>query len=760
MPPRERLRSKLRRRAEFLVQTGAARRPMTPAEIEHFLTCVENNSPNEFGLVRLSELALDDFLDVERRGYAWDAVRDVGLEGPQTLLAYAAWLGRAWIVRALLRAGADPSARPKNRTPGVNTTPRGHLPNPSPRLPRDVRREPPPSRDTPGHSAETPPSETPRTLGDLTRVMMQQYPESATWLTIAMVHARASAKPRMRENRRDDDFAAACVSCAARAIVAPVAFAPCCHVACEACAWRHVVDHHGEMGCPRCDAEAQMPHDPTRARRARDASLARWRRLPPDAKAAADAVSASTTVPKASEPLAASTTVPKASETSNDPRAEGVETTKPSPLRRECEMVGGRPAAAPDRWLAPGIVRVRGSRKTFVPEPPGRAARRRVVKLTTRRERDEALRTAAALGDVPTVRALVAAGADVDAADECGLGPLAVAAWRGRAATVRELLRAGADHAAVAPGGATAWSAARANGHDAVLRELRRAGMEPEAFEEIEALEKSGMEGGENPCLSPSSGLLSRSTSLSSRDLAPRTTRLPVPASVLADVPSGVGAMYVDDGLPEPFLAAAEELMAAVHAAGPRSACSDASRSRFADIDGWVREGLARAIERGIDADGGFRTGDRPTPRARAVVLPRMRFLRYPEPGGRLAPHVDLRKCDEETGGRSTHTFCLYLATCERGGETVLLDRVRDPTDPMSDRVGVTAFGGEAGGRGVCAPRRGRVLVFPHDCPHAGRPVVDVPKLLLRGECYVEWEEEEDGSEMETVPRGEGGGGG
>ena len=167
------------------------------------------------------------------------------------------------------------------------------------------------------------------------------------------------------------------------------------------------------------------------------------------------------------------------------------------------------------------------------------------------------------MGDVPTVRALVAAGADVDAADECGLGPAVIAAWRGRAETVRELARAGADLAAVAPGGATAWSAARANGHDAVLRELRRAGVEPEAFEEIEALEKSGMEGGENPCLSPSSGLLSRSTSLSSRDLAPRTTRLPVPASVLADVPSGVGAMYVDDGLPEPFLAAAEELMAA-----------------------------------------------------------------------------------------------------------------------------------------------------------------------------------------------------
>ena len=742
---------------------------MTAAEIEHFLTCVEDNSPNEFGLVRLSELALDDFLDVERRGYAWDAVRDVGLEGPQTLLTYAAWLGRAWIVRALLRAGADPSARPENRYPSANMNPSGSLPpdRHHEQRQRHGTRRPPALGPGPGpaRSPAQSPTETPRTLGDLTRLMLQQYPESATWLTMAMVRARALAKPRARDNRRDADFAAAaCASCAARPPVAPVAFAPCRHVACEACAWRHVIDHHGEMGCPLCDVEAEVPHDPKLARRARDASLARWLRLPEDAKAAA--------VAHASDASNASKTVTKASETSDDIHADGVDDgvamARSDAALGEGEMVGGRPVAAPDRWLGPGMVRVRGSRKTFVPEPPGRAARRRVAKLTTRRERDEALRTAAASGDVPTVRALVAAGADVDAADECGLGPLAVAAWRGRAATVRELLRAGADHAAVAPGGATPWSAARANGHEAVLRELRRV-----AAEELEGAQRRPGPPGATGAPDPAGGSPRRrrreSSRVTSRDPAPRTTRLPVPANVLADVPSGVGALYVDDGLPEPFLAAAEDLMAAVRAAAARSACSDASRSRFADVDGWVREGLARAIERGIDADGGIRTGDRPAPsarprpRARVVVLPRMRFLRYPEPGGRLAPHVDLRKHDEETGGRSTHTFCLYLATCERGGETVLLDRVRDPTDPMSDRVGVTAFGGEGGGKGVCAPRRGRVLVFPHDCPHAGRPVVDVPKLLLRGECYFEWEEEEDEEdemEMETVPRGEGGGGG
>ena len=35
------------------------------------------------------------------------------------------------------------------------------------------------------------------------------------------------------------------------------------------------------------------------------------------------------------------------------------------------------------------------------------------------------------------------------------------------------------------------------------------------------------------------------------------------------------------------------------------------------------------------------------------------------------------------------------------------------------------------------SPRRGRLLVFPHVCPHEGRPVTDVPKVFLRGECVM-----------------------
>jgi hypothetical protein len=131
----------------------------------------------------------------------------------------------------------------------------------------------------------------------------------------------------------------------------------------------------------------------------------------------------------------------------------------------------------------------------------------------------------------------------------------------------------------------------------------------------------------------------------------------------------------------------------------------------------------------GDDDDGVAENFPRSRAAVRAVVLPKMRFLRYPDPGGRLNPHVDLRKVDEEsaTGQRSTHTFCLYLATCDAGGETVTLDKVREPKDPMSDRFAV----------GACKPKRGRLFLFPHGTPHAGRPVVDVPKVLLRGECYV-----------------------
>ena len=37
----------------------------------------------------------------------------------------------------------------------------------------------------------------------------------------------------------------------------------------------------------------------------------------------------------------------------------------------------------------------------------------------------------------------------------------------------------------------------------------------------------------------------------------------------------------------------------------------------------------------------------------------------------------------------------------------------------------------------VSAPRRGRLLIMPHACPHAAAPVDSVPKTLIRGELLL-----------------------
>ena len=426
-----------------------------------------------------------------------------------------------------------------------------------------------------------------------------------------------------------------------------------------------------------------------------------------------------------------------------------------------------------------GFFDAKGARVTFSPLPVASAARRRASKHATREDRTRALLAAAASGDAPTVRAVVDAGVDVECADECGFTPLALAAWRGRLGAARVLLAAGADPAAVVAGGVTAARAARANGHAGVLRVIR------------DAL-------GESPSRSIGARLTDAETPKAetraadvafSRDgrapaTPPITTLVPVPPCAMEEVASGVGAVYGDGCFDdrgergdepamtktktktraESFLDAVDDLADVVSGKfGPAGACSDAERLHFADAEGWVRAELARAIEAIVESllatkgklvelcgepsgrtpetsskakgersdgdDGVAENFPRSRAAVRAVVLPKMRFLRYPDPGGRLNPHVDLRKVDEEsaTGQRSTHTFCLYLATCDAGGETVTLDKVREPKDPMSDRFAV----------GACKPKRGRLFLFPHGTPHAGRPVVDVPKVLLRGECYM-----------------------
>jgi hypothetical protein len=132
--------------------------------------------------------------------------------------------------------------------------------------------------------------------------------------------------------------------------------------------------------------------------------------------------------------------------------------------------------------------------------------------------------------------------------------------------------------------------------------------------------------------------------------------------------------------------------------------CSE--RSYFCDARAWVLRRLHGALAR---------HGLALTP------LAHCRFLHYRRAGLALPPHTDLSRT-AGCGRASTHTFILYLQDCAEGagGETVLLAGLA----PGEREVELAAV----------RPRRGRLLVFPHECAHAGSLVRCPPKLLLRGE--------------------------
>ena len=120
-------------------------------------------------------------------------------------------------------------------------------------------------------------------------------------------------------------------------------------------------------------------------------------------------------------------------------------------------------------------------------------------------------------------------------------------------------------------------------------------------------------------------------------------------------------------------------------------------------------------------------------PPTRHGTLPLMRFLHYPSPGGSLPAHVDLPRV-VDGGARTTHSFLLYLTDCELGGETLLLEA--KPGDAKLVGAGGVAAG-ERQTLARSAPRRGRLLLMPHACPHSAAPVISAPKLLIRGEMLL-----------------------
>ena len=139
-----------------------------------------------------------------------------------------------------------------------------------------------------------------------------------------------------------------------------------------------------------------------------------------------------------------------------------------------------------------------------------------------------------------------------------------------------------------------------------------------------------------------------------------------------------------------------------------------------------------------------------------------MRYLAYRHAGGVLPPHIDLCRsettystltdADDDADAElshtitSTHTFLLYLTTCDSGGETALLRCLpRPPPSPMplSEKkrrkleLEMERERERMGPQNVIAsvtPTRGRLLCSPHACPHEGRLVECVPKVGVGGE--------------------------
>mmetsp|Transcript_98207 Transcript_98207/g.174833 ORF Transcript_98207/g.174833 Transcript_98207/m.174833 type:complete len:416 (-) Transcript_98207:114-1361(-) len=344
-----------------------------------------------------------------------------------------------------------------------------------------------------------------------------------------------------------------------------------------------------------------------------------------------------------------------------------------------------------------------------------------------------ALETAAGKNDLECLKRAIDAGAELDERNAFGQSALFVAAWYGHAEAVRTLAEAGADPSLEAPGGIKPWTAAAAAGHASVLEVLRSFGVD------------------EGPAASHVPGMVERHGEM--KTLLDADSQHP-----------GAGSRYLDDAVPEATL---RRLDALVHelpvprsedpatAQAPGLPLSRAKARRFrqkllsvgkrtserrfyCDAANWIRPAVQKAVEAA-----GF---------ASAKVSPWMRFLIYKRAGQPLKPHVDAQwnagftpsidipyvpepwlSCEQgyaELGGqvgapeKTSHSFLLYLTDC-RDGETQLLEGMVPAREIAEDASLVSAS---------CKPRRGRLLLFPHDCVHAAAPVASLPKLVLRGD--------------------------
>lgn len=280
------------------------------------------------------------------------------------------------------------------------------------------------------------------------------------------------------------------------------------------------------------------------------------------------------------------------------------------------------------------------------------------------------------------VRGCLEAGIDLDLTNQYGQTALYIATWRGHAKVARLLLEHGANPDGLANGGTSPSDAAAKSGFDDIVDLLRQYGGTRSL--------------GEVDCLH-----------LPIRDLEVKEI-----ISLSVQHP-GAGSYTIDGLLDESCTQSLIQLWKCLPVAeGKQKAGPCSERRYYCDSTGFVT-GLLNSAMRAVNDQ---LQGD-------ITFLPFMRFLCYSESGTILAPHVDLSRVDMDSGIQSTHTFILYLTDCVQGGATSLIRSLSGP--------------GRHEKLAVVRPVRGTLLLFPHQCPHESEAVVDVPKLLVRGEAIL-----------------------
>lgn len=207
------------------------------------------------------------------------------------------------------------------------------------------------------------------------------------------------------------------------------------------------------------------------------------------------------------------------------------------------------------------------------------------------------------------------------------------------------------------------------------------------------------------------------------------------------------GAYCIDNAFSQSFL---NDLLDIFHSIpiAPSTKPECASRSYFCDISGNICEEIASVVRQALISIFSVHQQQQqqhhhPHLQSNSFspwvkLFPQMRFLHYSVDGSSLDPHVDLSRVDvtSKEEMKSTHTTILYLTDCNHGGGTALLRHLRkvdvssNAYDSQCNRAAVAT---------VC-PRYGRLLVFPHNCPHEGLPIyASAPKILLRGEISISY---------------------